>query len=263
MFTHSVDLKHNDAFLSLPNDFFAIINTHPRDVDTTREVFSILADFLSVRSETISQLANVTHPLSAYCISTLQDDECSIDVQFNVCQYYSVLIPSFVTVEEKTLVARLILKCINRAKDEKRDLLASVFSAASSIILCYSVHSLSKDPTHNTTPLSLTYSEFQKLLGITLSHTDNLGVLLQSVSVLHNLMELTSSMRYSTELLTGLRYALVYLHKAGEIMAVRIILSLIYGIAKRDREQARALVDSEIARCLTEVRKLYSNCSSR
>ena len=222
-------------------------------MDTTREVFAVLADFLPVRSEIASQLTNAAHPISSYCTSTLQDEECSIDIQFNVCQYFSIVIPSFIMVEEKTLIARLVLKCIDRAQDENRDLNNTVLAAASSIVLCYSVDNLSIDSTDGITPLSLTSSEFQKLLGVTFSHTDIPGIVLQSISVLHNLMELTSTMKCSTALLTGLNNALMHLHKSGETMAVRVILKLIYEINKEDREQAQALVDSEIAKCLTEV----------
>ena len=221
-------------------------------------MFAVLSDFLQARSETTSELTNATHPLTAHCISILKDNECSIDVQFNVCQYFGKLIPSFTMVEEKVLIARLVLKCINRAKDENKILNSSVIAATSNIVQCFPVNRLSEDFTDNSTALSLTYSEFQDLLAVTLSQTDNSDVL-QSVLILDSIMELSSNMSYTTELLRGLKYPLVHFFKTGEEMAVHIILQLIYKINTNDIKQAHALVDSEIASTLTEVRILIMN----
>ena len=259
-FMFNPEIKHDPNFLSLPAHCCTILELHPRDVDISRELFIMLTNFMSDQKDIIPQLTDSSHPLLAFCTAAMEDITCSLDIQFNVCPFIALIVFSLDT-DQTTRIARLILKCINRTRDEGRQLPDPIFAATSGIAFSYSVDKLSKDPidTDNPSPLppSLSYSEFQDLLGLTLSHTRISAILMQSISTLSNVVQRNRSMSYTTELLRGLRNAFIFFHGRGDKEAVGFILRLIYGIRKEDRKQAQALVDSKIASALTEVRNLY------
>ena len=255
-FTHNEALKQNGDLSSLPNDCLAILKAYPRDIYITRDVFAVLSDFLPARIEITGELIKVDDPLSAYCISTLRDEQCSVDIHFNVCQYFGVILPSFSLLEETSLIARLVLECVIRAKNENRDLTPSMLAAISSIVLCFPVDKLSKDTMDSTIPLTLSSSECQHLLGVILSHTLDYDTLLPSLYILKDLVLLSGTMLCTTELWTGLRHALMHFNKTSVNEAYPIILHIIYKIKLSTTKRAIALVDSGIAGSLVEVRNI-------
>ena len=259
-FMFNPDIKHDPNFLSLPTHCCTILELHPRDVDISRELFVMLTNFMSEQREIIPQLADESHPLLAYCITAMEDNTCPIDIQVNVCPFISLIVFSLETAQT-TKIARLMLKCITRTRDEGRELPDPVLAATSGITFSYSIDKLSKDPTDtgNPSPLPpiLSYSEFQDLLGVTLSHTQIYAILGQSINTLSNLVHRNRGMSYTTELLSGLKNAFRFFHRRGDNEAISIILKLIHRINKEDRKQAQAMVDSQIAGALTEVRNLY------
>ena len=256
-FMFNPDIKHDPNFLSLPNTCCTILELHPRDVDITRELFVMLTNFMSDQKEVIPQLADASHPLLAYCITALEDATCPIRIQFNVCPFIALIVFSLET-EQTTNITRLLLKCIARTRDEKTQLPDAIFAATSGITFSYPIGRLSKDPVSDTSTLPpiLSCSEFQDLLGVTMSHTHVFPILIQSLKTLDDVMQRNRGMSYTTELLRGLRNAFKFFHRTGDKEAISFILRLIYGINKEDRQQAQALVDSEIEGVVTEVRNL-------
>ncbi|KAI6659031.1 hypothetical protein LOD99_14707 [Oopsacas minuta] len=257
-FIFNPNIKQDTNFTSLPNHISTLLQLYPRDVELMKEVFVLLTNFITEQRGLIPQLADTNHPILSFCITTLQDDTCSIDMHFSVCPILGLIVFSL-KIEDKTLIARLLLKNLIRARKEKIELPDNVFAATAGVTFSYSVDKLSKDPKDDlaSPPSSLTYSEFQDLLGITLASTDGQVVLLQSIGMLSNLAQRNRSMRFSTELLKGLRNAFIVFHRTGDKDTVQFILRLIYGIDKSDRSQAEAMVDSEIASGITEVRIYY------
>ncbi|KAI6657193.1 hypothetical protein LOD99_15979 [Oopsacas minuta] len=252
-FIFNPNIKQDTNFTSLPNHISTLLQLYPRDLELMKEVFVLLTNFITEQRGLIPQLADTNHPILSFCITTLQDDTCFIDMHFSVCPILGLIVFSL-KIEDKTLIARLLLKNLIRARKEKIELPDNVFAATAGVTFSYSVDKLSKDPKDDlaSPPSSLTYSEFQDLLGITMASTDGQVVLLQSIGMLSNLAQRNRNMRFSTELLKGLRNAFIVFHRTGDKDTVQFILRLIYGIDKSDRSQAEAMVDSEIASGITE-----------
>ena len=252
----SPEMVREFDFPVLMANFQVLLQLHPRHIALTSQVILTITNYIANRRNLVPDLADPNHDLFLFCTEALQDDTCPIELQFGLCPFIA-LIAFSLQKEQLKFIARLLMKCINRAKEDKLEFPDHLIAAIVSITFVYP-----HDKLVNAVPVdfqesvssSLTYSEYLELLGLSISHNStNPTIALQAISTLSSVLQRNKRLKYPVTLLTGLRKSLVYFQRLGDRDAILFILKLLYGMDKDDVQQAEAMAESEIASGLTEV----------
>ena len=246
------EIKLDPNFTTLPILLSTLLETYPRDIGVVKQAIALLVDYIREQKGIISQLTTPTSPIISFCNNSLQDDTCPLAIQFSVCSFFVVFPHS----REQTpqSLARLVLKCIHRAKTENQEIPEYVILGIEGLTFNCSIDKLVKDPTDELSPPPslLTYSEFQELLGIALAHSNHNVLLMREIGMLSRLSQKYRDLLYTTVLLRGLRHAFVFFHRCGDKDAMHFILRIVYELNKSNKKQAEAMADSEIVSGITE-----------